>query len=125
MFSFSLAGLISLRHVVPSTILILCAISSSTLHAEESAPVLLEKLQENSFSIESSTTISSNRANPSSDSRAGEIGKRLKAVAQQFSVSKEKGKGRSVVPRLGKGKEKVPSRCNIPFVCSQYYTIGK
>jgi len=87
MCNFSLPGFRTVQKWIFSTAIVFCVIGHSMLNAEESSPLLLQKIQQNSFSIAPSVTISLNEALQLSDSRGAEIAKRLKNRIKKLGSS--------------------------------------
>jgi Zn-dependent metalloprotease len=87
MFNFSLHGFITVQKLIFHTCIVFFLIGHSHLKAEESHPLLLQKIQQNSFSMAPSTSISLNDALQSSDSRGAEIATRLKDRIEKLQSS--------------------------------------
>jgi len=109
MCNFFLHGFRTVQKWIFCAVIVLCAISHSPLKAEDSPPLLLQKIQQNSFSIAPSATISLNEPLQSSDSRSAEIAKRLKDRIEQLKTRKTRPSGTSQKLRSERGQSSPPN----------------
>ena len=109
MIKFSFQGLITFQKLVFCAVIVFCVIGHSILKAEDSHPLLLPKIQQNSFSIAPSATISLNDASQSSDSRSAEIAKRLKEKVGKLKNWKNRPSGTSQKLRSERGQSSPPN----------------
>jgi Zn-dependent metalloprotease len=104
----SLHGGMTVQKWIFCAVIILCAIGHSPLKAQDSTPLLLQKIQQNSFSMGPSTTVSLNDAVQASDSRGAEIAKRLKDRIEQLKARKTRPSGTSQKLRSARGQSSPP-----------------
>ena len=122
MFNFSLHGFITVQKLILHTCIVFFLIGHSHLKAEESHPLLLQKIQQNSFSMAPSASISLNDALQSSDSRGAEIAKRLKDRIEQLKTGKNRASGTSKKLRAKRGQSSPPNSQAQQFL-SEFYEV--
>ena len=105
----SLHGCMNVQKWIFCASIVFCVIGHSPLKAEDSpTPSLLQKIQQNSFSMAPSATVSLNDAVQASDSRGAEIAKRLKDRIEQLKTRKTRPSGTSQKLRSARGKSSPP-----------------
>ena len=109
MGNFSLHGCMTVQKLIFYAVILFCVIGHSPLKAEESPPSLLQKIQQNSFSMAPSATVSLNDAVQAGDSRGAEIAKRFKERIEQLKTPKTRPSETSQKLRSERGKSETPN----------------
>ena len=124
MVNFSLHGFMAVKKLIFYAVIVLCVIGHSHLKAEDSLPFLLQKIQQNSFSMAPSATVSLNDAVQASDSRGAEIAKRFKDRIEQLKARKTRPSGTSQKLRSARGQSATTEWSSTPVFSQGFLKCG-